>query len=76
MYFDYLVEIPKVKGKIYKQTRKDVAYVHFEYAKIYKPEKKYNIPKRTTIINVYHLLTKLFLCDAASWESPFVIFEL
>ena len=49
MYFDYLVEIPKVKGKIYKQTRNDVAYVHFEYAKIYKPEKKYNIPKRTTI---------------------------
>lgn len=49
MYFDYLVEIPKVKGKIYKQIRKDVTYVHFEYAKIYKPEKKYNIPKRTTI---------------------------
>ena len=49
MYFDYLVEIPKVKGKIYKQTRKDVTYVHFEYARIYKPEKKYNIPKRTTI---------------------------
>jgi len=49
MYFDYLVEIPKITGKIYKQTRKDVTYVHFEYAKIYKPEKKYNIPKRTTI---------------------------
>lgn len=31
------------------QTRKDVTYVHYEYAKIYKPEKKYNIPKRTTI---------------------------
>ena len=49
MYFDYSVEIPKIRGKIYKQKRKNAIYVHYEYAKIYKPEKKYNIPKRTTI---------------------------
>jgi len=49
MYFDYLVQIPNVKGKIYKQTRKGVTYINYEYARVYKPEKKYNIPKRTTI---------------------------
>jgi transposase len=49
MYFNFTVEIPKVKGKIYEKTIKGVVYINYEYDRIYKPEKKYNIPKRTTI---------------------------
>ena len=49
MYFDFTVEIPKIKGKIYEKTIKGVVYINYEYDRIYKPEKKYNIPKRTTI---------------------------
>lgn len=49
MYFDFLVKIPDVKGKIYEKTIKGVTYINYEYDRIYKPEKKYNIPKRTTI---------------------------
>ncbi|MDD4744443.1 MAG: transposase, partial [Eubacteriales bacterium] len=49
MYFDFTVEIPEINGKIYEKTIKSVVYVNYEYDRIYKPEKKYNIPKRTTI---------------------------
>ena len=49
MYFDFTVEIPVIKGKIYEKTIKGVVYINYEYDRIYKPEKKYNIPKRTTI---------------------------
>jgi len=49
MYLDFKVEIPKIKGKIYNRIINDVTYINYEYDRIYKPEKKYNIPKRTTI---------------------------
>lgn len=49
MYFNYKVTIPKEKGKISITTIKGVEYVNYEYDRIYKPDKKYNIPKRTTI---------------------------
>ena len=49
MYFDFKVKIPEVKGKIYERTIKGVVYINYEYDRIYKPDKKYNIPKRTTI---------------------------
>ena len=49
MYFDCKVKIPEVKGKIYERTIKGVVYINYEYDRIYKPDKKYNIPKRTTI---------------------------
>ena len=49
MYAKYLVPIPVIKGKIYIKNRKGTDYVDFEYDRVYKPEKKYNIPKRTTI---------------------------
>ncbi len=49
MYYDFSVLIPKVKGKIYPQKRKDVIYINYEYDRIYKSDKKYNVPKRTTI---------------------------
>lgn len=49
MYYDFKVKIPELKGKIYEKTIKGVTYVNYEYDRIYKPDKKYNIPKRTTI---------------------------
>ena len=49
MYYDFKVKIPDIKGKIYEKTIKDVTYINYEYDRVYKPDKKYNIPKRTTI---------------------------
>lgn len=49
MYFNFKVPIPKEKGKIFERTIKGVTYINYEYDRIYKPDKKYNIPKRTTI---------------------------
>ena len=49
MYYNYKVKIPNEKGKISITVIKGVEYVNYEYDRVYKPEKKYNIPKRTTI---------------------------
>lgn len=49
MYYDFKVKIPDIRGKIYERTIKDVVYINYEYDRVYKPDKKYNIPKRTTI---------------------------
>lgn len=49
MYYDFCVDIPKEPGKIYRTTIKGVTYINYEYDRVYKPDKKYNIPKRTTI---------------------------
>ena len=49
MYFDFKVKIPEIKAKIFQKTIKSVTYINYEYDRVYKPEKKYNIPKRTTI---------------------------
>ena len=46
---DFRVPISEGKGKIFKRTIKGVTYINYEYDRIYKPDKKYNIPKRTTI---------------------------
>lgn len=49
MYLDFKIKIPDMKSKIFFNTIRGVTYVNYEYDRIYKPEKKYNIPKRTTI---------------------------
>ena len=49
MYYDFKVKIPDEKGKIYEKAIKGVVYINYEYDRVYKPDKKYNIPKRTTI---------------------------
>ena len=49
MYMDFKVKIPNVKGKVYKNKIKDTVYVTYEYGIIYFPERRYNIPQRTTI---------------------------
>lgn len=45
----YLSRKFTVKGKIYRNLLKGITYINYEYDRVYKPEKKYNIPKRTTI---------------------------
>lgn len=49
MYYDYTVEIPKVRGKIVTNRVKSTTYVCYEFGRVYNAEKKYNTPKRTTI---------------------------
>lgn len=49
MYFDFLVKIPEDTGKISLNKRKDTTYVEYTYGRRYIPEKKYNVPQRTTI---------------------------
>ena len=49
MYLDFKVRIPDAKSKIVMKSVNGVTYVNYEYDRIYKPEMKYNIPKRTTI---------------------------
>jgi transposase len=49
MFFDFRVYIPKILGKIVITTQQNTKYIYYEYDRIYKPNKKYNIPKRTII---------------------------
>lgn len=49
MYFDFLVKIPEDTGRISLNKRKDTTYVEYTYGRRYIPEKKYNVPQRTTI---------------------------
>lgn len=49
MYADYLVKIPFDCGKISKNKRGTTTYIEYTYGRKYIPEKKYNIPQRTTI---------------------------
>ena len=49
MYFDFLVKIPEDTGKISLNRRAGTTYVEYTYGRRYIPEKRYNIPQRTTI---------------------------
>ena len=49
MYFDFLVKIPENTGKISLNRRNGTTYVEYTYGRRYVPEKKYNVPQRTTI---------------------------
>jgi hypothetical protein len=49
MYFDFCVDIPEKNGKITLNPRRGATYVEYTYGRRYVPEKKYNIPMRTTI---------------------------
>ncbi len=49
MYHDFLIKIPENTGKITYNRRGDTTYVEYTYARKYNPEKKYNVPQRTTI---------------------------
>lgn len=49
MYYDFLVKIPEHTGKITRNKRGDTTYIEYTYSRKYLPEKKYNVPQRTTI---------------------------
>lgn len=49
MYFDFLVKIPENTGKISLNKRAGTTYVEYTYGRKYIPEKKYNVPQRTTV---------------------------
>lgn len=49
MYLDTTVKIPDVPGKITHKKKNGTIYIDFEYDRIYYPERKYTIPKRSTI---------------------------
>lgn len=49
MYYDFLIKIPENTGRITVNRRGDTTYIEYTYARKYIPEKKYNIPQRTTI---------------------------
>lgn len=44
-----LVKITQIKGKITIKKVHEKKYVYFEYARVYRPDKKYNIPRRVMI---------------------------
>ena len=48
MYLDCMVKVPDEKG-ISTKTIQQTPYVYYEIGRIYKPEKKYNLPKRICI---------------------------
>ena len=49
MYYDFLIKIPEKTGKISRNKRGDTTYIEYTYDRKYVPEKKYNVPMRTTI---------------------------
>ena len=49
MYYDFLIKIPERTGKISRNKRGDTTYIEYTYDRKYVPEKKYNVPMRTTI---------------------------
>jgi hypothetical protein len=49
MYLDFLVKIPENTGRITVNRRGETTYIEYTYSREYVPEKKYNVPKRTTI---------------------------
>ena len=49
MYYDFQVKIPENTGRITVNRRGDTTYIEYTFARKYIPEKKYNVPQRTTI---------------------------
>ena len=49
MHLEFLVEIPKVKGKVTFRNKNGTDYVYYEYDRIYNPETQKTNPKRVTI---------------------------
>ena len=49
MYYDFRVEIPKIKGKIITKKKGNARYILYQYGSKYNPEKKYAVPDRAII---------------------------
>jgi transposase len=49
MYLDYKVKIPDSGNGITRKTIKGITYIYYSYGRDYNAEKKYTVPKNTTI---------------------------
>ena len=49
MYFNTTVEIPKIKGRIFRRKRGGTTYVLYQYGTEYNQEKRYTIPLRAIV---------------------------
>jgi len=49
MYLDYKVKIPDSTTGISRKTIKGVTYIYYSYGRHYNADKKYTVPKNTTI---------------------------
>ena len=49
MYYNFAVQIPSEKRKVFTKTKGGASYVLFQYGTEYKSDKKYAVPKRTII---------------------------
>jgi len=49
MYHDFTVPVPVVKGKITIKKKGNSSFVMFEHDRVYDPDRKFNIPKRSII---------------------------
>lgn len=49
MYLDFFVKISENTGRTTVNRRGETTYIEYTYSREYVPEKKYNVPKRTTI---------------------------
>jgi transposase len=49
MFYDFKVSVPDISGKITRRKKGASVHIAYEYDRIYNPEKKYNVPKRTVI---------------------------
>ena len=49
MYINERVSIPNDKGHIIKKLIKGTTYVYYKLSRTYDPEKKYTVPKSTSI---------------------------
>ena len=49
MYLDFLIEVPKIQGKITTKKKGNAVYVNYEIGRKYYKDRKYTIPERVTI---------------------------
>ena len=49
MYLDTPVAVPDEPGKMTFREKAGTVYVYYEYDRVYKPDKQYNVAKRVTI---------------------------
>lgn len=49
MYLNFKVQIPKLKGKISRQSTRSGTYIHYVLERSYDPQKKHTVPRRVLI---------------------------
>jgi len=49
MFYDFEVPVPDIPGKIIRRKKGVSIHVEYQYSRVYNPQKKYNVPKRTVI---------------------------